>query len=134
MTFQNGGSVAFELFGNGDNDKIAFNAAGSGVIDFSALAAGSLGVTFGSGYTADLGHSFDLLDWAALTGAGVGGLSASLLDLSAAVLDPSLTWDTSLFASAGVITVVLVPEPSRLIFLLAGLVGVAWRSRTYAAL
>lgn len=134
VTFQNGGSVAFELFGNGDNDKIAFNAAGSGVIDFSALAAGSLGVTFGGGYTADLGHSFDLLDWAALTGAGVGGLSASLLDLSAAVLDPSLIWDTSLFASAGIITVVLVPEPSRLILLLAGLVGVAWRSRTYAAL
>jgi fibronectin-binding autotransporter adhesin len=134
VTFQNGGSMAFELFGNGDNDKIAFNSAGSGVIDLSALPTGSLGVTFGGGYTADLGHSFDLLDWAALTGPGVGGLSASLLDLSAAVLAPSLTWDTSLFASAGVITVVLVPEPSRLILVLAGLVGVVWRRRTYAAL
>ncbi len=129
VTFQNGGGAAFELFGNGDNDKIVFSAAGSGVIDFSALAAGSLGVAFGGAYTADLGHSFDLLDWSALSGAGMSGLRASLLDLSAAVLDPTLSWDTSLFASTGVITVVLVPEPSRLILVLAGLLGAAWRRR-----
>lgn len=129
VTFQNGGSVAFELFGNADNDKIVFNASGSGVIDFSALAAGSLGVTFGGAYTPTLGHSFDLLDWAALTGSGISGLNVGLLDLSAAMLDPSLAWDTSLFASSGVISVVLVPEPSRAILLACGACAVCLRRR-----
>lgn len=134
VTFQAGSTVAFELFGNGSNDKLVFNSSGSGVLDFSALAGGSLGVTFAGSYTPSVGHSFNLIDWAAVSGSAVSGIGAGLLSLSTAGFDPSWIWDTSAFASSGVISIVLVPEPSRLILLLAGLVGVAWRSRTYAAL
>ncbi len=129
VTFQSGGSVAFELFGNGSNDKIVLNASGSGVIDFSALTAGSLGVTFAAGYTPALGHSFDLLDWTAVSGSGISGLSASLLNASTAGFDPSWMWDTSAFASDGVITIVLVPEPARTFLAALGLMTLAMRRR-----
>jgi len=130
VTFQSGSTASFELFGNGDADRIVFNASGSGVIDFSALSAGSLGVTLATGYTPDLGHSFDLLDWAAVSGTGVSGLSVDLLSLSTAGFDPSWVWDTSAFVSDGVITIVLVPEPSRVLFLHIGaLAGILRRRR-----
>lgn len=130
VTFQNGANVAFELFGNGNNDKIAFNAAGSGGIDFSALAAGSLGVTFVGGYTPALGNSFDLLDWAALSGSGITGLSANLLNLSTTGFDPSWTWDTSLFTSNGVVSIITqVPEPCRAVFVGLGTVVALTRRR-----
>lgn len=129
VTFQSAGGVAFELFGNGSNDKIVFNAAGSGVIDLSALAAGSLGVTFAAGYTPVLGHSFDLLDWAAVSGSGISGLSASLLNASTAGFDPSWIWDTSAFVSDGVITIALVPEPARSFCLATGIMALHLRRR-----
>lgn len=127
VTFQNTSSVVFELFSNGGNDKIVFNASGAGVMDFSALSAGGISVVFASGYTPGLGHSFDLLDWAAVSGSGMNGLSETMLNLSAAALGPSLAWDTSLFSSTGVITV--VPEPTRTCFTLIGLTALALRRR-----
>jgi autotransporter-associated beta strand protein len=127
VIFQSGSSVVFELFGNGSNDKLVLNASGSGVIDFSALTAGSLGVTFAAGYTPALGHSFDLLDWAAVSGSGISGLSASLLNASTAGFDPSWIWDTSAFASDGMITIVLVPEPTRTFLAALGLMALTLR-------
>jgi len=129
VTFQSGSSAAFELFGNGSNDKIVLNASGSGVIDFSALTAGSLGVTFAAGYTPVLGDSFDLLDWTAVSGSGISGLSASLLNASTAGFDPSWMWDTSAFVSDGVITIVLVPEPTRTFLAAIGVMALALRRR-----
>jgi autotransporter-associated beta strand protein len=127
VIFQSGSSVVFELFGNGSNDKLVLNASGSGVIDFSALTAGSLGVTFAAGYTPALGHSFDLLDWAEVSGSGISGLSASLLNASTAGFDPSWIWDTSAFASDGMITIVLVPEPTRTFLAALGLMALTLR-------
>lgn len=128
VTFQNGSSATFHLLSNGSNDRVVFNASGAGVLDFSAMAAGSISVSFAGGYTPVANDSFDLLDWAAVSGAGITGLSASLLNLSAAALDPSLFWDTSQFSSTGVIFVA-VPEPSRMLLIASGLAGYVLRRR-----
>lgn len=119
VSFQNGSSVAFQIRANGDNDRIVFNASGSGLLNFSQMTAGSISVTFTGGYTPGLNDSFDLLDWTSVSGAGVSGLSASLLNLSTAGFDPSWSWDTTAFSSSGVISITLVPEPHRSL-LLAG--------------
>jgi len=114
-TFQNTSSIAFELFGNGNNDKLVFAATGAGLLDVSSMAAGSIGVTFAGGYTPLLGHSFDLLDWS-----GVSGITTSLLNLSTEGFDSSWMWDTSQFTTNGTLSVVLVPEPSRGLFAIVG--------------
>ena len=124
VTFQNTSSIAFELFGNGNNDKLVVAATGAGLLDVSSMAAGSIGVTFAGGYTPSLGHSFDLLDWS-----GVSGLTTSLLNLSTAGFDPSWVWDTSLFTTNGTISVALVPEPSRGLMLMIATGAVLQRRR-----
>lgn len=113
VMFQSGSSVAFELRADGSNDKIVFNASGAGLMDFSAMTNGSLNVIFVGGYVPALNDSFDLLDWSAISGAGINGLNANLLNLSTAGFDGSWSWDTSLFSTSGVISIVLVPEPCR---------------------
>jgi autotransporter-associated beta strand protein len=116
VTFQNTSSIVFELFGNGSNDKINLAATGTGTLDFSAMAPGSISVVFSGGYTPGAGHGFDLLDWS-----GVTGLSTSLLNLSTAGFDPSWVWDTSLFTTNGTIAITVIPEPKRAVLLAAGL-------------
>ncbi|MFM2141912.1 MAG: hypothetical protein RLZZ476_456 [Verrucomicrobiota bacterium] len=123
-TFQNTSSITFELFGNGNNDKLVFAATGAGLLDVSSMAAGSIGVTFAGGYTPSLGHSFDLLDWS-----GVSGLSTSLLNLSTAGFDPSWVWDTSLLTTNGTLSIALVPEPSRGLMLMMAAGAVLQRRR-----
>jgi hypothetical protein len=64
------------------------------------------------------------MDWAGLTGTfNPSSSDLALPDLSSL----SLSWDTSAFASHGV--VVTVPEPSRAILLLLGLLGLMLRRR-----
>lgn len=120
VIFQNGSSVAFEISANGVNDKLLFNASGSARMDFSAMAAGSLGVTFAAGYTPAVNDSFDLLDWSAVSGTGITGLSTSLLSLSTTGFDPSWSWDISQFTTTGVISIAGVPEPSRVMLVGVG--------------
>lgn len=123
VVFASTGSLQFELYGNGSNDKVTHAATGSGVLDFASMAAGRISVSFAGGYTPALGHAFDLLDWS-----GVSGLSTTQLNLSTAGFDPSWAWDTSQFTINGTLSVVLVPEPSRIATLAVGL-SVALRRR-----
>ena len=83
------------------------------------MGSGSLSVIFDPAYTPMLNDSFDLLNWSAAVGSGIQGIDPSLLSLDRTGFDPSWDWDLSAFTSSGVITVGLIPEPSRL--LLAGL-------------
>ena len=122
VTFQNTSNIVFELFGNGTNDKIVHAATGAGVLDFSAMTAGSISVVFSGGYTPGLGHTFDVLDWS-----GLSGLSTSQLNLSTSGFDPSWIWDMSQFTTNGTLTIVLVPEPGRGVLVMAGLA--VWRMR-----
>lgn len=129
VLFQASSGITFEISGNGVNDKILFNASGSARMDFSAMAAGSIGVTFVAGYTPALNDSFDLLDWSAVSGTGITGLSTSLLSLSTAGFDPSWSWDISHFTTTGVISIAGVPEPSRTVLAGVGAALVCLRRR-----
>lgn len=129
VSLQAGSSVVFELRANGDSDRIVFDASGSGQMDFSQMSAGSISVIFTGGYTPALNDSFDLIDWAAVSGSGMSGLSAGLLSLTTTGFDPSWTWDTSLFADSGVISIVTVPEPGRMVLLIVAAVALLSRRR-----
>jgi autotransporter-associated beta strand protein len=111
---------------NGGNDRLLFNSTGAGGIDFSALVANSLSVTFASGYTPAFHDIFDLVDWSSL----VGGLNSTQLSLpSLASYDSTWSWDTTKFASHGIVGIVAVPEPGRVLLLLLGLFGMLMRRR-----
>lgn len=129
VSLQAGSSVVFELRANSDSDRIVFDASGSGQMDFSQMSAGSISVIFTGGYTPALNDSFDLIDWAAVSGSGMSGLSAGLLSLTTTGFDPSWTWDTSLFADSGVISIVIVPEPGRMVLLIVAAVALLSRRR-----
>ncbi len=129
VIFQSGSGISFEISANGVNDKVLFNASGSAQMDFSAMAAGSMGVTFVAGHTPALNDSFDLLDWSAVGGTGITGLSTGLLSLSTAGFDPSWSWDTSQFTTTGVISIVGVPEPSRVMLVGFGVALLGLRRR-----
>lgn len=129
VLFQASSGITFEISANGVNDKILFNASGSARMDFSAMAVGSIGVTFVAGYTPALNDSFDLLDWSAVSGTGITGLSTGLLSLSTAGFDSSWFWDISQFTTTGVITISGVPEPSRAAFVGVGLALLCLRRR-----
>jgi hypothetical protein len=89
--------------------------------------AGGLGVSFANGYTPAFHDVFDLLDWSSIT-----GLSAAQLSLpDLASFNLLWSWDTSLFASHGVIGIVVVPEPSRVILLMLGLMSLTFRRRRH---
>lgn len=61
-------SLVFQLSANGVNDRLVFSSSGSGLLDFTALASGSIGVVFGTGYNPALFDTFDLIDWAVAIG------------------------------------------------------------------
>lgn len=100
-------------------------------------------VVDGTGYTPTLGDSFTLLDWATVldtgltstfntgssnrTGANSAGNEGNLdlPDLSSY----GLTWDILNFAGSGSLTIVVTPEPSRVLLLLGGCCGLLLRRR-----
>ncbi len=96
-----------------------------------------MNVTFAGSYSPADKDLFDLLDWSNLSGSGtlnnessaIAGLSSGQLDLPS--LTGGLTWDTSFWASHGVIAIyMLVPEPSRMFLLGLGILpALVWRRR-----
>lgn len=125
VTLQSGSAITFQLSANHTNDKLVFSATGVGTLDLSAMTPGSMSVTFAGGYTPALNDSFDLLDWTSVT-----GLSDTLLNLSTSGFDPSWSWDTSQFATSGLITIIgAVPEPSRFLLAACGFISIILRRR-----
>lgn len=100
-----------DLTANGVNEVLDT----TGTLD----AAGMIGINLG--YTASSGDSFDIADFAEFTDSGYS------FDFSNASLDSGLSWDTSSFATDGTITV--VPEPSSVILLGLGSLGLIVRRR-----
>lgn len=90
LTLPVGSTFAAEITGAATNDKVAVTGALS--------ANGTIAVTL-SGYVPVAGNSFDIADASAISGTPV-------FDFSAAALSPGLVWDTSAFATTGVISVV----------------------------
>jgi autotransporter-associated beta strand protein len=118
---------------------------GSGTHD-RLTGAGTLSLTntgrikvYTLGYAPVHGDIFDLLDWSSITGGsfdlGGGSRGAGLFgDLDLPNLSsPDLAYDTSLFFSNGIL--VIVPEPSRMLLLMFGLLGLfCSRRRRYSRL
>ncbi len=78
--------------------------------------------TFLYGYNPSYGDIFKLIDWAA-AGSITGSTS---FDYTGVTLN-GLSFNTDLFASNGIL--VVVPEPSRVLFLMFGLLGLMLRRR-----
>ncbi|MBX7209039.1 MAG: autotransporter-associated beta strand repeat-containing protein [Verrucomicrobiaceae bacterium] len=99
----------------------------------STLALGGFidaGSAFAGGYVGNYGDSWALFtNWASITGsfnAGTnlrsGGTGGGALNLP--TLTPGLLWDVTQFTVNGTISITAVPEPSRALLLLVGLVGI----------
>jgi hypothetical protein len=83
------------------------------------------------------GQVFNLIDWSGASMSGgfnVGAFntydaSTSVIagDLDLAALGAGLSWDVSAFSTYGVL--VVVPEPSRMLLLMFGLLGLFYRRR-----
>lgn len=92
------------------------------------LAAGSvMKVTLASGYTPTWGEVFNLIDWGTVSGGSgaivTGGFDVATdlnLEVSSTMLANGWFWQTNQFVSDGIIYV--VPEPSRALFLMLGLI------------
>lgn len=102
--------------------------------NFTINADGRIEVGYLTGYVPTPGDVFNLLDWTTLTNttgftAGprvrLGGETD--YDLILPTLGTGQFWDTSLFLSHG--TLVVVPEPGRVLLVLLGLLSLALRRR-----
>lgn len=103
-------------------------------------ALGTKVVLVNNGYTPNVGDVFDLFDWAGVSGSiNVGAQfrtgTETGTDLDLFELGGNYRWDTSQFGSNGILVVSLpgiIPEPSRMMLLLFGLLGVFFRRRRQA--
>ncbi len=130
--FQSGSSIVLGLNPGGMGDLLLFDGLSAGTLLFN----GNLQVT-ATGYTPMTDETFNLLDWSnlgtvtfdtrydagsyagLLLGNGDDNLGFDLPDISGS----GYGWDISQFMTNGTIsTVVIIPEPSRGILLLAGAV------------
>ncbi len=119
--------------GSGSHDLLSFNAAGD-ASGYNLTVSGSLEVRT-SGFSAEYGQIYNLLDWSGLvitdfTGFDVGtnyrdgsGDDASQFNLP--TLSGGLVWDVSQFTTSGII--VVVPEPGRALLLLIGFAALVSR-------
>ena len=99
----------------------------------------NLGVTTGgtvklldNSPTYTIGNIFKLLDWSTVGTpdsllVGSGNFALSNLNFDSVALGSGLGWDTSAFTTYGII--VVVPEPSRVLLLMLGLMGLMLRRR-----
>lgn len=101
------------------HDQLVFNDANPPVLNTTIQISNS----YLNGFVPSYGQVFQFLDWASLgTASATGSPNFNLPTLTGL-----LNWDTGLFASHGII--VVVPEPSRVLFLLLGLMGLCFRRR-----
>jgi autotransporter-associated beta strand protein len=137
--FQSGSSVVLGLNPGGTGDLLSFDGLSNGTLLFN----GNLSVT-APGYNPVGVDTFNLLDWANLStttfhsrfssasysgfllGNGDDNLGFDLPDISSS----GYGWDISQFTVNGTIsTVFIIPEPSRALLLMLGLLGIVTRRR-----
>jgi T5SS/PEP-CTERM-associated repeat protein len=102
-----------------DSSLFVLEIAGTNSVDYDFLGVGGLFTKAGSvlvtnlGYTFVGGETFNFFDAASVAGA--------FSNLTLPTLPGVMTWDSSLFESQGILTVVAIPEPSALLVVGAGL-------------
>lgn len=130
---QSGSSIILGINPGGISDRLVFNGDTGSTLTFS----GNLKIGPDS-FTPTSAEVFDLIDWAALVtpdfsgfsvgsnrdGSGDNGSQFDLPDIGA-----GWYWDVSQFTIDGSIAIVAVPEPSRVLLLGIGLLGVMIRRR-----
>ncbi|OYW76648.1 MAG: hypothetical protein B7Z37_07545, partial [Verrucomicrobia bacterium 12-59-8] len=119
--------------GSGSHDLLSFNTAGD-ASGYNLTVTGTLEVR-SSGFSAEYGQIFNLLDWTNLvitdfTGFDVGanyrdGSTDDASQLNLPTLGAGLVWDVSQFTTSGII--VVVPEPARALLLLLGFAALVSR-------
>jgi autotransporter-associated beta strand protein len=126
--------------GAGNHDRLVFNGAAGSVLDF-----GGNFTVVADNFVAQAGQIFNLLDWSnsvdalfasVFTSGGLrdgladNGSQFDLPDLNSAVT--GLYWDTSRFATSGVL--VVVPEPGRMLLWMLGVAVLSLRRRRKQAI
>ena len=135
--FQSGSTVVLGINPGGTSDQLKFTGA-----DMTLSFNGNLTVGPAS-FTPAQAEVFQLLDWSGLTGTPIfsfdsrftytglltgNGDEATGLNLSN-ISGSGFLWDISQFTINGSIAIVVVPEPSRALLLMLGLVGLMTRRR-----
>ncbi|MES2595500.1 MAG: autotransporter-associated beta strand repeat-containing protein [Verrucomicrobiota bacterium] len=121
----------------GDLDYINVS---NGALTLGSRAAGGFGsgsiLVQSNGYNAPAaGDMFNLIDWVGAMGGsfsipGTGTAGGVYGDLDLPMLSGNLIWDLSAFGSHGIIAVTtVIPEPSRALFMLLGLLAIFGRRR-----
>ncbi|MCX6850547.1 MAG: autotransporter-associated beta strand repeat-containing protein [Verrucomicrobia bacterium] len=117
---------------SGNHDYI--NVAGT-----LTLSSGSMVHVFANGTPSfTYGEVFNLLDWTSIVNNGfnnpatftTGGATGDFYLPDLSLTSSGLAWDTSAFTTYGIL--VVVPEPTRVLLLLFGLLGLAFRRRRSA--
>ncbi len=122
LTFGSSGALALEIGGTsaGQFDKL------TGITNLTL--DGTFTVSLFGGFNPVPGNSFDVLDWS-------GTLNATGFNVGTDLILPGLTldytWDTAAFTTTGILAV--VPEPSAMVSLFAGLGILSTRRRTRGA-
>jgi autotransporter-associated beta strand protein len=132
------GATQFQLFTNINTGTLNGNTAADQLVvnapDWSNLIfGGSSTLTITTGLTATsfvAGDSWKIFDWLGVAAGstpvqGTNGFNA----ISAPTLDVNLDWDYSALFTTGTISIIVVPEPSRALLLLLGLLGLMMRRR-----
>ncbi len=122
-------TTIWDQSGNYDSIKLTH-----GTFNLGSTAGGTIKL-LDNGSSLTAGSIFKLLDWSTVgvtdSLAGTGSFTLADLDLSGISLGAGLSWDTSAFTSYGVL--VLVPEPSRILFLMIGLLSLTIHRRRTAS-
>jgi autotransporter-associated beta strand protein len=132
------GTTLFQLFTNDNTGTLNGVTAADRVVvsasDWSNVVfGGSSTLSITTGLTATTfvaGDSWKIFDWVGVAGGsapvqGTNGFNSVV----APALDVNLGWDYSNLFTTGTIAVIVVPEPSRALFLMLGLLGLMFRRR-----
>lgn len=125
------GSLQFDLFGNEDGltateaDRLLINTTASEIVLGGTIVVAD--VSGGSGWTSGV---WQLIDWSSL-GTNPTRNGTFNFDFSTALgsLAEGYTWSTADFLTNGTISVVAVPEPSRVVLVLLGAMALFARRR-----
>jgi autotransporter-associated beta strand protein len=132
-------TVAFDLFSNLNtgvlngptaSDQVVINAPDWSNIFFGGASSLVITATSLTPTTFVAGDSWKLFDWVGVVGGTVPVQGTNGFNfISAPTLDAGLFWDYSTLFTAGTVSINAIPEPSRALLLLIGLLGLAARRR-----